>query len=92
MQIKTAVKFDQETFDRLKRSIKNMSLADRERKINPGAGTNAFLISLPLSSLTGMFCRFGLLELSLPVSVAVWLKEVCTLPVKGFTRRGKAST
>ncbi len=39
MQIKTAVKFDQETFDRLKRSIKNMSLADRERKINPGYAT-----------------------------------------------------
>jgi hypothetical protein len=39
----------------------------------------------------GMFCRFGLLELSRPVAVTAWLNEVWIRPVRGFISWGNAS-
>ena len=52
---------------------------------------NALRISFPFSSRIGIFCRFGLLELRRPVAVTVWLKEVCTRPVRGLMSWGSAS-
>ena len=51
----------------------------------------ALRISFPFSSRIGIFCKFGLLELRRPVAVTVWLKEVCTLPVRGLMSWGSAS-
>jgi hypothetical protein len=51
----------------------------------------ALLIALPSGSRMGMFCRFGVLEESLPVAAMVWLKEVWILPVRGFIRAGRES-
>mgnify|MGYP003308853561 CR=1 FL=1 len=39
-------------------------------------GMNDFLISLPFCVLIGMFCKFGFVELSLPVAVRDWLYVV----------------
>ena len=36
--------------------------------------------------------RMGSLELIRPVVASVWLNEVCTRPVSGFTSSGSAST
>ena len=46
----------------------------------------------PCSRRTGMFCRFGSLELSRPVAATVWLNEAWTRPVFGLTSAGRAST
>ena len=40
----------------------------------------------------GTFCRFGFEELNRPVAATVWLNDVCTRPVSGFTISGRAST
>ena len=39
----------------------------------------------------GMFCRLGSEEARRPVTEPVWLKEVCTRPVRGLTCLGSAS-
>ena len=41
---------------------------------------------------TGIFCRFGSVEERRPVAATVWLREVWSRPVSGFTSCGKAST
>ena len=61
-----------------------------EKKRQPSSGMNALRISFPFSSRIGIFCRFGLLELRRPVAVTVWLKEVCTRPVRGLMSWGSA--
>ena len=40
---------------------------------------NSFLISAPSAFLTGIFCKLGSVEESLPVEVAVCLNTVCSL-------------
>ena len=46
----------------------------------------------PARVRAGMFCKFGSLELSRPVAATVWLNDVWTRPVSGFTSAGRAST
>ena len=58
----------------------------------PSAGMNARRICWPRSVRDGMFCKFGSLELSRPVAATVWLNDVWTRPVCGFTSAGSAST
>src|SRR4030095_13867312 len=55
-------------------------------------GINAFLISLPRSVLTGMFCKLGLLLCNRPVTATAWPYVVCTLPVFRLINSGSAST
>ena len=49
--------------------------------------TNARLISRPSSVRTGMFCKFGSSDESLPVAVAVWSKRVWMRPSPPGARR-----
>ena len=51
------------------------------RRFASFVGMKAFRISFPSSLRIGMFCRFGLLELSRPLAVTVWLKDVWMRPV-----------
>ncbi len=55
------------------------------------AATKAVRICLPSSMRTGMFCKFGSLELSRPVGAIVRLKVVCSLE-RSSTILGKVST
>ena len=48
-------------------------------------------MSRPSSRRIGMFWRFGSLDDSRPVAATVWLNDVCSRPVCGFTSAGSAS-
>ena len=71
------------------------SICEQSAEISDMLGapaTNARRTSRPSSVRMGMFCRFGSLDESRPVAATVWLNEVCTRPVSGWTSRGSAST
>ena len=64
----------------------DLRVVGRQQRPSPAApGTKAERISRPSSVRTGMFCRFGSLELSRPVAVTTWLNEAWTRPVSGWT-------
>ena len=52
---------------------------------------NASRMRRPSAVRTGMFCRFGSLDASRPVTAVAWENVVCTRPVCAFTICGSLS-
>ena len=59
--------------------------------MRPWGATNASRIRRPSAVRIGMFCRFGSVLDSRPVTATACAEAVCTRPVAGFTIPGNVS-